>query len=307
MNRLNPLRTIPIILCLTLLPSLLIAETVYPRIGVLSPDDDTYRQAVHDIDLYYRAEITGDISPPLTLYSYTTRQNDTLFSVAARFNLPYESIALLNGIRGPEYVHPEMELVVPNQPGIFIPLDPENDLERLVFSWRSPSLHEGAEIQVRTSTGRREFSYLAGERFHPVERSFFLNVLFRFPLSSGILTSGYGSREHPFTHQEHFHHGVDIAAPAGTEVFAAATGEVVARGVDPTLGNYVVLSHEGNFTTIYGHLNKTFVFSGHKVRSGAIIGTVGSTGLSTGPHLHFEIRNSGESWDPSEMLSIEEP
>ncbi len=281
------------------------ADTPYPFIETLNRTDPVFRQALEDIDRYYRAEVTDDVPPPLTLFSYTAVENDTIFSIAARFNLPYETIVLLNGIRSPDKVGPGMDLLIPNQPGLFIPLVPGNDLERLICSWRSGFDEIGREIVVNAGVGKRVFHFIEGERFHSIERSFFLNVLFRFPLAAGVISSGYGTRENPFTHKKHFHHGVDIAAPGGSEVYAAASGEVVGRGVDPALGNYLVLSHRGKFTTIYGHLQETFVFAGHKVQSGAIIGTVGSTGLSTGPHLHFEIRNSGESWDPSEMLSID--
>lgn len=283
----------------------LYADTPYPVIETLNRYDPVFRQAIEDIDRYYKSEVTDDQSPPLTLFSYTAAEDDTVFSVAARFNLPYETIALLNGIRSPEKLRRGMELLVPNQPGLFVPRVPLNDLERLICSWRTGLDDSGREIVVTSGGTQRGLFFLEGERFHAIERSFFLNVLFRFPLSSGIISSGYGTRENPFTHEKHFHHGVDIAAPAGSEVYAASSGEVVGRGVDPTLGNYIVLMHSGNFTTIYGHLQETFVFAGHKVQSGAIIGTVGSTGLSTGPHLHFEIRNSGESWDPSEILSID--
>jgi murein DD-endopeptidase MepM/ murein hydrolase activator NlpD len=136
-----------------------------------------------------------------------------------------------------------------------------------------------------------------------VERSFFLNVLFRFPLPTGVVSSGFGMRISPFSHKEHFHNGIDIAAPAGTEVFAAAAGKVSAAGADAVLGNYVVLVHRGNFSTIYGHLLERRINAGQNVGAGDIIGTVGSTGMSTGPHLHFEIRNAGEPWNPSEIFT----
>lgn len=296
---------IVIILSCIIYSAPLSAYTPYPVIETLTRDDPVFRQAIEDIDRYYRAEVTDDEPPPLTLFSYTASEGDTVFSIAARFNLPYETIVLLNGIRSPEKIRRGMELLVPNQPGLFIPNVARNDLERLICSWRTDVDDSGRNIVVTAGGMKRAFSFLEGERFHPIERSFFLNVLFRFPLSAGVISSGYGTRENPFTHEKHFHHGVDIAAPSGSEVYAATSGEVIGRGVDPTLGNYIVLLHRGNFTTIYGHLQETFVFAGHKVQSGAIIGTVGSTGLSTGPHLHFEIRNSGESWDPSEMLSID--
>lgn len=275
----------------------------YPSIEMLNPDDSAYLQAVDDINRYYRSVYSGTELPPLSLFSYIPDAEDTIFTVAARFNLPYDTIATVNGIRNPEALLKTGYLIIPNQPGIFIPLNPVNDLEKLMRSWRGSSLHTAREVVIVTPGGKRRFSFLTGEKFHAIERSFFLNVLFRFPLPMGVISSGFGTRISPFTHKEHFHSGIDIAAPAGTEVYSAAAGTVSAAGKDKVLGNYVVLLHRGNFSTIYGHLQESRIYVGQNIGSGDIIGTVGSTGMSTGPHLHFEIRNAGEPWNPSEILA----
>lgn len=275
----------------------------YPHIEMLHRDDPVFHQATDDISLYYRAVHTDKTPPPLTLFSYRAKAEDTLFSIAARFNLPYETIALLNGLRNPEALQPGERLLIPNTPGLFIASTPRNDIEKLILSWRTQASEEGTQVFIIDDSAKKLYYFIPGERFHPLERLFFLNVLFRFPLPQGVVTSRYGERISPFNHKRHFHHGIDIAAPYGTEVQAARGGTVVATGNDALLGNYVVLQHEGNFTTIYGHLEESFVRTGQKINAGAIIGSVGSTGLSTGPHLHFEIRNAGESWDPSELLS----
>jgi murein DD-endopeptidase MepM/ murein hydrolase activator NlpD len=275
----------------------------YPHIEILHRDDPVFRQATDDISLYYRAVHTDKNPPPLTLFSYSAKEGDTLFSIAARFNLPYETIALLNGLRNPEALQPGNQLLIPNTPGLFIAGTPQNDIEKLILSWRTQASETGTPVYIIDDSAKKLYYFIQGERFHPLERLFFLNVLFRFPLPQGVVSSRYGERTSPFTHERHFHHGIDIAAPYGTEVQAARGGIAVAVGNDALLGNYVVLQHEGNFTTIYGHLEKSFVRAGQKINAGAIIGSVGSTGMSTGPHLHFEIRNAGESWDPLKLLS----
>src|SRR6056297_950861 len=282
------------------------ADTIYPQIDYLNRDDPVFHQATEDISLYYKAEHTDTTPPPLAFFSYTPGKTDTLFSIAARFNLPYETIALLNGLRNPEALKNNSQLLIPNTPGLFIPETPKNDIEKLICSWRTRAPQQGAPVYVIDGPHKKLYYFLPGERFHPLERLFFLNVLFRFPLPKGVVTSNYGLRASPFTHKQHFHHGIDIAAPQGTAVQAARGGTAVATGAGGILGRYVVLQHEGNFTTIYGHLEEIFVEKGHKIGAGAIIGTVGSTGMSTGPHLHFEIRNAGESWDPSKMLPTTE-
>jgi murein DD-endopeptidase MepM/ murein hydrolase activator NlpD len=135
-----------------------------------------------------------------------------------------------------------------------------------------------------------------------VERAFFLNILFRFPLPLGELTSGYGPRPNPLTGSPEYHHGVDIAAPEGIEVQAARDGQVEQAGFDPVLGNVVVLAHEGGYQTVYGHLRRILVSLNQRVRSGMIVGEVGSTGRVTGAHLHFEVRRKGSSRDPLPLL-----
>ena len=98
------------------------------------------------------------------------------------------------------------------------------------------------------------------------------------------------------------HAGIDTVAPRGTPVVAARSGEVIDTGVDTSMGNYVRLQHRGGFTTFYGHLDTVLVTLNESVSSGMIIGTVGSTGITTGSHLHFEIRQDNDPRDPMKLL-----
>jgi murein DD-endopeptidase MepM/ murein hydrolase activator NlpD len=88
----------------------------------------------------------------------------------------------------------------------------------------------------------------------------------------------------------------------GSEVYAAGDGEVVEMGTDPVYGNYIIIEHGGNWRSLYGHLSKFETTLRRHVRSGSLIGRVGSTGLSTGPHLHFELRQNGKAQDPGRLL-----
>ena len=98
------------------------------------------------------------------------------------------------------------------------------------------------------------------------------------------------------------HKGIDLAAPEGTEVFAIADGAVTATGFDPVYGNYVIINHNNNYSSLYGHLQKIDAVLRSDVKSGSLIGKVGSTGQSTGPHLHFELRLGGRALDPTGRL-----
>lgn len=105
---------------------------------------------------------------------------------------------------------------------------------------------------------------------------------------SGHLTSTFGWREHPVEGGNKFHYGVDLGAASGTDILAFADGEVYASGESSSLGNYVMLRHEGGYMTLYAHCSK-ITTAGGQVAMGDKIAEVGATGLTTGPHLHFEL------------------
>lgn len=115
---------------------------------------------------------------------------------------------------------------------------------------------------------------------------------------NGRLTSGFGVRVHPLLHFRRMHKGLDIAAPSGTPIRAAADGVVARAGRNGGYGNFVKLSHAGSIATGYGHMSRIAVRPGQRVRQGAVIGYVGSTGISTGPHLHYELWKKGVPVNP---------
>ena len=118
----------------------------------------------------------------------------------------------------------------------------------------------------------------------------------------GWITSGFGKRISPFTGQMSVHEGVDIGAPYNTPVQSPAAGRVVVTGFDPRMGNLVAIDHGYGMETQYGHMAKVLVKSGQKVRRGDVIGLVGSTGLSTGPHLHYHIKSNSHPVDPQRYI-----
>jgi len=119
---------------------------------------------------------------------------------------------------------------------------------------------------------------------------------------SGSITSPYGERIHPVTGKKTVHSGVDIAANTGDPVFAVHSGTVERTGYDESNGNYVVLSHGGGITSVYIHLSSVSVKTGEIIKPNGKIGEAGSTGISTGPHLHFEIKENGVSRDPGKYI-----
>jgi murein DD-endopeptidase MepM/ murein hydrolase activator NlpD len=125
-------------------------------------------------------------------------------------------------------------------------------------------------------------------------RKFYLSS----PLEFSRVSSGYGMRFHPISGTRKAHLGVDYAAPTGTPVRTIADGVVEFAGVQRGYGNVIIIRHRSNQTTLFAHLSRIGVRQGQKVDQGDWIGAVGSTGASTGPHLHFEFRDNGVHQDP---------
>lgn len=120
----------------------------------------------------------------------------------------------------------------------------------------------------------------------------------RMPLQAMTMTSSFGMRDHPVIGGRRAHKGVDLAAPVGTPIYATADGYVETAQWFGGYGLYVALDHGGDIETRYGHMSRLNVASGQRVKKGDIIGYVGSTGRSTGPHLHYEVRVSGLAVNP---------
>ncbi len=271
----------------------------YPAFSTLGQDDIIYAQQQEQLARSYEAIQNGTKPPDLVIYAYTVRASVDLFSLAARLNLPYETLATINRLdRSRSFLAGE-RVLAPSAPGIFASQEPGSDLD-LLLSYREKD--SGYPVKVVVEGKTQVLRFYPGARFSPEERALFLGLLFRFPLPSGILSSGFGMRESPITHHPAYHTGVDLAAPMGTDVYAARDGVVTDTGTDAVLGQYIVITHEDGWSTVYGHLSARRVRLNDKVESGMIIGNVGSTGESTGPHLHFEVRFRGEQRDPEPLI-----
>ncbi|HVR90186.1 MAG TPA: M23 family metallopeptidase [Novosphingobium sp.] len=137
-------------------------------------------------------------------------------------------------------------------------------------------------------------------------RSTAVSIPSRMPVDGAHLTSDYGMRWHPVMGGRRQHKGVDLAQPTGTPVHATADGVVSRADWFSSYGLYVSLEHGGSLETRYGHMSRLNVAAGQSVKKGDIIGYVGSTGRSTGPHLHYEVRIAGEAVNPIPYMQANE-
>lgn len=279
----------------------------FPLLRELNNRDPVFRQLSDDIQAFYRWQAAGQQGPgpSLAVYRYIVGQQDSLFSLAARLNLPQSSIATLNRLDRPQLPEVGTTLLIPNIPGVFIPDQPESDFERLLAGriQQDGSFELSEAFRLPDGEGASSpWRFVVAGDFTSLERRAFLQVLFRDPLPGGRLTSPYGMRSSPITGELQFHYGIDLADEEGTPVLAAFEGEVVQKGYDPVYGNYLSIDHPGGYRTLYAHLLQAVVDIGDQVRGGATIGFVGSTGMSTGAHLHFEILYLGKNRNPQDYI-----
>jgi murein DD-endopeptidase MepM/ murein hydrolase activator NlpD len=122
------------------------------------------------------------------------------------------------------------------------------------------------------------------------------------PLATNEISSGFGGRADPFTEEAAFHRGIDFSSAKGSDVFATAPGIVVFAGPRGAYGNTVEIDHGYGIRTRYGHLSKIAVPIGFQLERGAVVGKVGSTGRSTGPHVHYEVWYDNAARDPGKFI-----
>ncbi|HOC29290.1 MAG TPA: LysM peptidoglycan-binding domain-containing M23 family metallopeptidase [Treponemataceae bacterium] len=281
------------------------AALPYPEIPVLSATNPVFAQYSDDVSAA-REELasgkTGD-ALPLSLYAYRASSKDSLLGIAARCSIPYDAIASLNRIASMNEPIAGKMLVLPTLPGLYLPDISSSPLETLLLSSFDPADDSIISFTLyMPDGGKRAVHCIPDLLFNGTVRAFFLSPSFIFPLAGSMVTSTFGMRKNPVTGNLVFHKGIDLAAPAGTPVRACAPGTVKDTGYDPVYGNYVILLHSGNRESLYGHLSSIKIELRQSVKSGTILGTVGSTGQSTGPHLHFEIHENGVPKNPTGFI-----
>lgn len=175
-----------------------------------------------------------------------------------------------------------------------------SEYERDIKAQESRIQQLEAEIKRKEEEARKA-AEAAGQSYKTVSLG---NINFIWPCpSSSRITSGFGGRSSPTEGASSNHQGIDIGASSGSDIIAAASGTVVVSTYSYSAGNYVMLSHGGGVYTVYMHCSKLLVSEGQTVSQGQSIAKVGSTGYSTGPHLHFGIRTGGRYVDPRNYVS----
>ena len=242
------------------------------------------------VSLFYTYQVVSDKEKYL----------DTFHGLYARFQTSQGSLATINRISSPESIKSGMKLILPIPQGLFIPKKAESTLEILLQKEYAPLITEKTTVY---DIDGQEFYFLPDRTFSPTQIAFFHDNGMQLPLSKKVITSEFGYRTSPVSGTWKFHAGIDLAAPIGTEVYACKSGIVLTTEQNhPLYGKYIDIKHNGNTVSRYAHLSKIFVSPGQSLTSGEVIGLVGTSGASTGPHLHFEVRENGTPTDPARQI-----
>jgi len=247
------------------------------------------------------------------LIQHSIQPGETLDSLARRYNLlPTTLMAINPSLRKGEAPPVGTKIVIPPYNGIVVALPPGQTLKDLaaVYPVRSDVLFEVNGCQSAPS-----LAFIPGVNWSPAASRRVQAAApgpgrqsYRYPLPAPApLLLGYGWRVNPQSQRVQFHGGVDLQAPSGTPVRAAAAGTVAFAGTQGDYGNLVVVNHSGGYQTRYAQLQTIAVRKGQRVQPETLLGTVGASGKAQTPHLHFEIRlNSPIGWvaqDPARYLS----
>ncbi len=242
-------------------------------------------------------------------------RGDNYWKIARRYNVDIDTLIGANPHWTDLLARTEGRIVVPSKKGVlrFVKSIDELDaiarehsisrenlfVQKMSFTEKMARFFgkSNQPIAVFALNGRPRTSIMTSS----LAKQFELREMFRSPLG-GRFSSFFGSRMHPILHRRAFHDGIDIAARYGTPVGAPSGGLVIAAGWMGAYGKAVVMQHKNGYKTLCGHLSAIYVREGQQVSAGRIIGRVGSTGFSTGPHLHFSLWKNGRPLDPMKVL-----
>lgn len=235
--------------------------------------------------------------------NHVVSQGENISTLAIDLGLHQGTIISVNKIRNTRLLQIGKVLKIPNQDGILHTVRRGENLAAIAGRYNVDIeeiklVNELFSDNVRADTD----IFIPGARLDWVSLQEINGDLFIWPVR-GVVTSPYGYRRDPFNPgRRQFHTGIDIRGSRGTPVRAAMSGRVSRVGYDRVLGNYVVINHHSGYRTLYAHLNVIRTRTGAYVGTGERIGDVGSTGLSTGPHLHFTVYKNGVTVNPRPLM-----
>ncbi|MBC7331737.1 MAG: M23 family metallopeptidase [Synergistetes bacterium] len=257
-------------------------------------------------------EIEGEVlakekENPLRVVTYVVKPGDTLWDISKKFNISIDTIISANELKNLDLLKIGQVLKIPNVSGVFHKVKAGDSLYEIAKLYKA-DIKEIEKYNIDKDLKTLKVGTLIfvpggklPEKPNPSRPRWLASRgtsrTFMWPLR-GRITSRFGWRRDPLSRRREFHTGLDIAAERGAYIRASRSGKVVYAGWRSGYGLLIVIDHGGGWETYYAHCSRVNVRKGQYVRRGEVIGRVGSTGRTTGPHLHFEVRKGGRPLNP---------
>lgn len=248
-------------------------------------------------------EIPLDLLETFAWTSYQVKKGDSVSRIAAHFAISMDAIIASNNIPNAKRLPEGKVLRIPNMDGIPYTVKKGDNLAKISKSMGVPlnAILDANDIRS-DHINAGETLFIPGAKMAPAALKLALGEMMVYPVR-GRLTSAYGWRNDPISGVRRFHAAIDLAAGTGITVKTAMDGKVATVGFNPTFGKFIIVSHDDGYQSMYAHLSAVSVKQGDYVSQGSKIGEVGSTGYSTGSHLHFAVYRYGRAINPLELLN----
>jgi len=267
-------------------------------------DEEAAKETNHS----YEETADGDAAAePVTYSTYRVKAGDMIGIIAEKYDITQDTIISVNNIRQSRLIQPGQYLKIPSSAGILYTVKTDTEtLESIAEKYEIDAEKIASANSIKVGMGLKTGTtlFLPDAQMDWATRQEINGDLFHKPLKARYwLSSPFGWRDSPFTGNRSYHSGIDMACAQGTPVYAALDGTVTTTGYNETYGNYVIITHHSGYKSLYAHLSAITCKKGNFVYTNTVIGKVGSTGLSTGPHLHFTVYKNGVTVNPLSLIN----
>lgn len=287
-------------------------ENVFTRIFGHNLVTEEYSEEVEKAELEMLESIEStDVDEladfELFYQSYRVKKGDVISLIAERYGVTEDTLISVNNIHSSRLLQIGQYLKVPSTPGILYKTKSDEETPQSVaekFNVNAAKCALANNLEAEDIIGSGKTVFVPDAKLDRITRLEINGDLFKKPIHASYrLSSPYGYRQSPFNASRRtFHTGIDMACPQGTLIYAALEGTVTTAGYSDVFGNYVIITHHSGYKTLYGHMSKILVSKGNYVTTATKIGKVGSTGLSTGPHLHFTVYKDNRTMNPLKLF-----
>lgn len=262
-------------------------------------------EAIDDDGNIAGAAAAAAIQQKVTYQTYKVKAGETVGGITRKFGLKnISTIIAINGIENVRQVYSGQKLVIPSCDGLKHTVKAGNTIQGISAKYGAAveDILDANDLDTMTLTVGQEL-FIPGAKLDRDALRRAMGETWAVPIRiKWRLTSKCGWRGDPFTGVKQYHPGIDMACPTGTPIFAALGGKVLQAGFSRIYGNYIIIDHGNGYQTLYGHMSKKISSTGDYVQQGQKIGLVGSTGYSTGPHLHWTVYKNGKVVDPLTLV-----